>query len=1306
MYMHIIYLLQAALKADFSLEKAGLKDIVDTALLEAVLKQPEIRSFFDKKSVSTEPRAATPAIISSTTIASNAGMVSTAAAASSAAIPSSATDSITKIVDSKAAVEAETLSETEKDFVNTLEFLKVGVPTEQIKNCAKVYEQLLPYIQLAAQIEGSNLTNPKLNAARLAVLFGSVHDALAYLKKVEKQHPNYTVEKACAFNLPATTTWNYTLWKNLAIKNLPDNPQFFKVIPLADRIEAYVNKRKVELEKNLIAEVEAKRFVREQEVRKKWENKFNKEFDEGVKKEIFLDTEKERKAYIDKKMHENNTLINQELNNNIKNEIKTKLKNILSKDTAIAKLIEYAEIVFYPDQDVEQNVKVREIADYFFEYDVKPETFKSYMKLKTSDNSLNIPDIGLNDAVRDAHYPDLYIIKLPNTDPRNAILGKITGSCQSLDSAGNKYAEVAIHEPTFGCYVLFRSKKKQPNPAEDEIVAESLVWRSVEGNLVMDSIESQSVFKQDHEKAIVEMFTQLAQKLIKEKGVSKVLVGEGGLTPKTMGALSVYYSDTPSYYLQQRDSFKQRLVAENTKNFSHFCQLCFYNKKDLKYINEHLDNFVTATMDKKQLEERAAVLYKVFVEYKGIIDLEHQAFAQKSKKMIELLEQYDLDVNMPDEKRVVSLEKALKNKDIELIEYLVARGAHLNIKDRFGEAEIFYENLLDIIDPMQEDYRNLLPIIDIFAKRKDKNKVMTDFLFKIIKHRNYFNVELLKKLIENGANVNEIRNIYDDSPLIMAINKNNIEWATFMIKNGASALNKGVALALAIQKGIGITALLIKSNPDLNATVTQYSPYTPLSIAIDMGKDDLIKDLLNYASYTPKTLGIALTMAVKEKNKNLVQDLLNKGAPLDCVDPDNGKAKTALMWAVENDDLPMLQLLIKHKADLNQKILDYSTDKPTALSTAVDAKKTQMVETLINSSDDDSKAYAIYRACLNNDLNMVKILLKSKADVDCREAIKHTIHALTLNSPTVQQNKKRLEILSLLLANANAKALGEALIKLIEGNNDIKLINEVLNKGADTTLTMRCDSGDDHSALSIAVSVNNISMRDILLQHKSTAITLGYALAEEFESQGGHHSRKADFAFVEELLKRGADVNIQIDQQGKVESIKERLLNDRVWGKSDRLWFDLLDKYNGFSDQELLKCIENLKPYLKNIKEDDVDEDEDGHRIKAKFKVVNECLQKRITKQKIMMEFARKEKENAKDKIRIHVKDKNISVKVDDVDKNKESEKNVQIIHAMTMPAKNIPKATSQAQEIDTDITKDTDSSHKLDEKGSPKHKK
>lgn len=240
----------------------------------------------------------------------------------------------------------------------------------------------------------------------------------------------------------------------------------------------------------------------------------------------------------------------------------SKFPNILSANTPVSALARYAVDCY------ERGKENKETADQFFKYGLGEKEFNQYLQLKPQDDPSQVPELMIEGTEIDPAYEGYYIKKLNSRDPRAACLGKMTSCCQSLGSEGEKVTIFGIESPSAGFYVLCkRAGTKQSD--EDVIVAQALAWRGQTGKLILDSIESQVNFRENHHTVLTHFYLYLAHKLVRTSSISQVRVGIGE-TPADFKVIDCHHLgyEFPKNYYQGRDSLNQYIIADKKIPFA------------------------------------------------------------------------------------------------------------------------------------------------------------------------------------------------------------------------------------------------------------------------------------------------------------------------------------------------------------------------------------------------------------------------------------------------------------------------------------------------------------------------------------------------------------------------------------------------------------------------------------------------------------------------------------------------------------------------------------------------------------------
>jgi len=216
---------------------------------------------------------------------------------------------------------------------------------------------------------------------------------------------------------------------------------------------------------------------------------------------------------------------------------------------------------------------------------------------------------------------------------------------------------------------------------------------------------------------------------------------------------------------------------------------------------------------------------------------------------------------------------------------------------------------------------------------------------------------VIRKLIEKGADVNA-KGLKGETPLVLAVNKQNLEIATLLLKSGALP-NSG-----------------------------ELAGKRPLTLAIEKGNEELVKLLLqhkadvNYLESSTSCNCLQLQVAIERHQVELVPLLLKAGA-----DPNRMDAcgYTALTTAVERGDVDSLRLLLKKGANANITL----PGRKTALMMAAEAGSAPAVALLVQAGaeidrTDEWGRTALMEAARNGRGKVVKDLIKAGARTDIK----------------------------------------------------------------------------------------------------------------------------------------------------------------------------------------------------------------------------------------------------------------------------------------------------------------------------------
>ncbi len=234
--------------------------------------------------------------------------------------------------------------------------------------------------------------------------------------------------------------------------------------------------------------------------------------------------------------------------------------------------------------------------------------------------------------------------------------------------------------------------------------------------------------------------------------------------------------------------------------------------------------------------------------------------------------------NRKDEKGATPLHLAVKANNPAVVSGLLAAGAEVNAQDANGWTPL--------VQAFSEGTGNILKrLLDAKADVRVRSLGNYSILHFIKKTTT---AELVGQLLQAGAVVN----VADDkgsTPLISAVQTENIAVAKLLLEHGA------------------------------DPNVLPRDGMSPLLSAISSKNADMVRLLLANKAKTELLPGAALwqhpvVVAAKQTEVEMLKALIDHGADLSVT---NDKGYTSLHYAVAAMNVPMVELLVKHKADPN-----------------------------------------------------------------------------------------------------------------------------------------------------------------------------------------------------------------------------------------------------------------------------------------------------------------------------------------------------------------------------------------------------
>ena len=359
----------------------------------------------------------------------------------------------------------------------------------------------------------------------------------------------------------------------------------------------------------------------------------------------------------------------------------------------------------------------------------------------------------------------------------------------------------------------------------------------------------------------------------------------------------------------------------------------------------------------------------------------YYAISQTNKNMIKLL----LDNSFDLKREPAILSYAIENSDRSIVKYLVDNGADINYQNSDGST-VLYNSIVSL------DYDLFKYFLDKGSKvennsfnKKYGNIIMAAAGSKFNNSSSKQPVDLV--LLQNGAansakimndiitnfNKNDINSYINGmNALIIASGNSYIDTVRILLENGAdvnSYDNDGwTSLMYAANNGdIELAKLLISNNANVNIQSYDYS--TALMCAI---KSPIVKTRIPM-----------IELLIANKADINITDANGLGA-LNIAIMNNDMELTKIEYAINTDNIDLLQLLVENGADIN-RANDISSLTPlmrasrTGLENIVRILLSRNAE--LNTTDKYGNT-ALHMAAENSQLNIVKLLLNKKPELN------------------------------------------------------------------------------------------------------------------------------------------------------------------------------------------------------------------------------------------------------------------------------------------------------------------------------------
>lgn len=533
----------------------------------------------------------------------------------------------------------------EDDWKTISDSLNTVVPNKHELLDYDVYLSLLKKIKIACLLERN--FGAELHAYKLAIVFGDVNAAMAFLERYSRENQGHTkqpIHDACLFNLPSNANWNLDQWRVLCDKYMHDSRFRKRVLPNADKIQEKLLNEGYTLESDYLIdsieiETKAATYQLKNELKELYQKQNSKEISEEETERL-----KEIKTELNKSKRKNNK--------------HRQRISVLVRDAALDILLEAGLNLKYA-----RALEAPEAATIFDRCNTQgqfiPESvFNQYLdeiahSFQNSDE--HVPPVSFDGA--EIGFKGYSLCKLGFDDPKAAVLGYLTACCQSLGNAGEVPAKYGMTSEFGGFYVLIKGSLPEngdsKNISPKKIMAQCFAWKTTDENdqgvLVFDSIESQPIFRNKYINEMQKMFSYLAYTIGADERlpITKVYVGLGGATPGNIGYEQVQKPVTPIGHNRFDDSWNQMIIYDDKHPF--YCRM--------------------------QFPEAVSIFLALSAEEQATYDMQQIEKYIFETATPEELEQYIIHLDLCDSELIERIQLWLFDCSAELIPILVNKGA-------------------------------------------------------------------------------------------------------------------------------------------------------------------------------------------------------------------------------------------------------------------------------------------------------------------------------------------------------------------------------------------------------------------------------------------------------------------------------------------------------------------------------------------------------------------------------------------------------------------------------------------------------
>ncbi|PRM96231.1 ankyrin repeat domain-containing protein [Aliarcobacter cryaerophilus] len=471
----------------------------------------------------------------------------------------------------------------------------------------------------------------------------------------------------------------------------------------------------------------------------------------------------------------------------------------------------------------------------------------------------------------------------------------------------------------------------------------------------------------------------------------------------------------------------------------------------------------------EKLKEASTDSLKKFAKVHS--DIYFYLINNNKNEMIKFLQEYYFDFNLVDDNGRSLLHYAVKENNIEVVKILLKMFVNINAKDKDSWTPLHWasrNNHIELVKVLIKAKANLNEKATYYDDKEGFSGI-TPLFDSIFKN----NWEVAKLLIEAGSDVNLAKETdlkYTPLLLITSQKEPSLDIFNMLIKAGADInakdKNSWTPLHWASRNNhIELVKVLIKAKANLNEKATYgddkegFSAITPLYDSITQNHLEIAKLLIEAGAdvniaretdlkYTP----LLFITSQKEPSLDIFNMLIKAGADINAKDKNSW---TPLHWASGNNHIELVKVLIKAKANLNEKAT-YSNDE-----------------------EGFSAITPLYASITQNNWEIAKLLIETGADVNLGIETGNRYTPLLLISSEEETN---IDIFNMLIkAGTDINAIDKYLFTPLHCasiRNHIELVKVLIKAGAD----INAKDEDSWTPLHYAVKNNHIEIANLLIE--------------------------------------------------------------------------------------------------------------------------------------------------------------------------------------------------------------------------------